>query len=418
MAAAVGAAPSTASAMETTGLYDQPLDDAASAAWAVGRKDALVLERYLSRSLQSLHQKGLDSEPIDVLRDIQSLLSFCMSEYGMQTAARCNTRGRLLRKLADGYERLFAHTIDLLTEQRESADEAAQSFQADYNEEMEMVRAKVMEERSMAAADKERLGVQAEDLEASLAKSRQELEAARAKTSSLQMECDLYRQECDKAWAINATLQKRCSTAEAEANAQALALAAAAQTGDASPATSGGGIVGATDQQLDGSGAEAWFMQEPVDDELERVRGEKAALESRLEAVTAAVLAGGGIDALQSALSRSSTAATSAAGSPRSQPEPSRRKSRGSHGGVGAGLGSEESAGVWRAERSSSPDTPGRLVAGGAKERSSVTMGFSPESGTLEETYYQQLRQGPRNQPRSRGLASSEERRPRVSSGA
>ena len=65
----------------------------------------------------------------------------------------------------------------------------------------------------------------------------------------------------------------------------------------------------------------------------------------------------------------------------------------------------------------SSPDTPGRLVAGGAKERSSVTMGFSPESGTLEETYYQQLRQGS-NQPRSRGLASSEERRPRVSSGA
>ena len=94
----------------------------------------------------------------------------------------------------------------------------------------------------------------------------QELEAARAKTSSLQMECDLYRQECDKAWAINATLQKRCSTAEAEANAQALALAAAAQTGDASPSTSGGGIVGATDQLLDGSGAEAWFMQEPVDD--------------------------------------------------------------------------------------------------------------------------------------------------------
>ena len=72
---------------------------------------------------------------------------------------------------------------------------------------------------------------------------------------------------------------------------------------------------------------------------------------------------------------------------------------------------------MWRAERSSSPDTPGRLVAGGAKERSSVTMGFSPESGTLEETYYQQLRQGS-NQPRSRGLASSEERRPRVSSGA
>jgi hypothetical protein len=64
------AAAATSMSMSSTGRYDQPLGDAASDAWAVGRRDALVLERYLTRSLQSLMAKG-DGDATGVLRGIR-----------------------------------------------------------------------------------------------------------------------------------------------------------------------------------------------------------------------------------------------------------------------------------------------------------------------------------------------------------
>lgn len=406
----------TSMSMSSTGLYDQPLDEPASEAWAVGRRDALVLERYLTRSLQALMTKG-DGEPTAVLRDIQTLLAFCMNEYALQTAARCTTRGRLLRKLGDGYERLFVHTIDLLTQERESAEDAEKSFQAEYDEEMEMVKAKVMEERSFAGDEKDRLRGQMAELQSSLDKARSDLEASNAKNSSLQMECDLYRQECDKAWAANAQLQQRSATAEARARDAEAAGADPAAGADAA------GV----------GNAEDWFVQSDADMELDRVREEKRSLEAKLEAVTSAVLAGGGVDALQTALSRVATArSTDVTGSRRSDVSPTdsqwgppiegslssavsgRRSRNGSRGG--SRPSSEETAGVWRPARSASPDMPGRLAAAGRPDsRGSASgpsgMGFSPETGTLEDTYYQQLRQA--GAAPGGGLSSSEDRRPR-----
>ena len=396
----------TSLSMSSTGLYDQPLSEGANEAWAVGRRDALVLERYLSRSLQSLMSKG-DGEPTVVLRDIQTLLAFCMNEYALQTAARCTTRGRLLRKLGDGYERLFVHTIDLLTQEREVAEDTQKSFQDDYNQEMEMVKEKVLEERSLAADERSRLQSQVMELQTALDKARADLEASNAKTSSIQMECDLYRQECDKAWAVKAQLEQRCTTAEARAR-------------DAEAA----GVNQSTGASDDGVGdAEDWFNQPDADVELSRVREEKALLEAKLEAVTKAVLAGGGVEALQSALAR--VAAGRSADVAGSRPSDralqsssqwdagidglrnntSAASGRRSRGGSRGGARSEETAGVWRPARSASPDTPNRLVAPGRPDRG---MGFSPRAGTLDDTYYQQLRsQG------SVGLSSSENRRPR-----
>ncbi len=414
MAAATSA---TSMSMSSTGLYDQPLNEGANEAWAVGRRDALVLERYLSRSLQTLMSKG-DGEPTGVLRDIQTLLAFCMNEYALQTAARCTTRGRLLRKLGDGYERLFVHTIDLLTQEREAAEDAQKSFQDDYDQEMEMVKAKVLEERSFAGDESSRLRSQIVELQASLDSARADLEASNAKNGSLQMECDLYRQECDKAWAAKAQLEQRCSTAEARARD-----AEAAQDPDAAAAGSDSGV----------GNAEDWFDQADADIELNRVREEKRLLESKLDAVTTAVLAGGGVEALQSALARVASGsrpsdsvsqsnsnwdsgtdgfrnnATSAA---------SGRRSRGGSRG-GSRPSSEETAGVWRPARSVSPDTPNRLVAPGRPDSRGAdgprAMGFSPGAGTLEDTYYQQLRQqgSVGSGAGSRGLSSSENRRPR-----
>ncbi len=406
--------------MSSTGLYDQPLNDGANEAWAVGRRDALVLERYLSRSLQTLMSKG-DGDPTGVLRDIQTLLAFCMNEYALQTAARCTTRGRLLRKLGDGYERLFVHLIDLLTQEREAAEDAQKSFQDDYDQEMEMVKAKVLEERSFASDESGRLRSQIVELQASLDRARADLEASNAKNGSLQMECDLYRQECDKAWAAKAQLEQRCSTAEARARD----AEATAQDPDAAAAGS--------DDKV--GNAEDWFNQTDADAELNRVREEKRLLESKLDAVTTAVLAGGGVEALQSALARvaSGSRPSDKVSQSSSHWDESRidgfrnnnatsvasgRRSRGASRGASR-PSSEETAGVWRPARSASPDTPNRLVAPGRPDSRGAdgprAMGFSPGAGTLEDTYYQQLRQqGPSGSGvGSRGLSSSENRRPR-----
>eukprot|EP01043_Picozoa_sp_COSAG02_P050345 COSAG02_NODE_5166_length_4576_cov_87.257754_3_plen_411_part_00 len=405
--------------MSSTGLYDQPLNEGANEAWAVGRRDALVLERYLSRSLQTLMGKG-DGEPTGVLRDIQTLLAFCMNEYALQTAARCTTRGRLLRKLGDGYERLFVHLIDLLTQEREAAEDAQKSFQDDYDQEMEMVKAKVLEERSFANDESSRLKSQIVELQASLDRARADLESSNAKNGSLQMECDLYRQECDKAWAAKAQLEQRCSTAEARARD----AETTAQDPDAAAAGSNDTV----------SNAEDWFNQTDADTELNRVREEKRLLESKLDAVTTAVLAGGGVEALQSALARvaSGSRPSDMVSQSSSHWDESRtdgfrnnatsvvsgRRSRGASRGTSR-PSSEETAGVWRPARSASPDTPNRLVAPGRPDSRGAdgprAMGFSPGAGTLEDTYYQQLRQqgSSGSGVGSRGLSSSENRRPR-----
>ena len=86
--------------------------------WASGRRDALMLEKSLAKTLK--RQMDIGSEDVEgELKDIQSLIAFCLTEHAIQTSSYCAVRGRLLHKLADGYERLFLHSMDLIGEVRQ-----------------------------------------------------------------------------------------------------------------------------------------------------------------------------------------------------------------------------------------------------------------------------------------------------------
>eukprot|EP01047_Picozoa_sp_COSAG01_P001552 COSAG01_NODE_36_length_34092_cov_26.350032_5_plen_132_part_00 len=85
-----------------------------------GRTKALLLERYLAQTLQE-QQAQNKPDPAEVMRSVQSLLSFCLHEYALHASGRCAVRGRLLRKLADGYDRIFTHAMDLRAEERTEA---------------------------------------------------------------------------------------------------------------------------------------------------------------------------------------------------------------------------------------------------------------------------------------------------------
>lgn len=111
--------------------------------------------------------------------------------------------------------------------------------------------------------------------------ARRELEAARTKAGSLQMEVDLYRQECESAWAKVTQQQQELKT-KGPTEEEAEAMVAAARPGAAE--------------------REAW-----VTGEIQRLRAENGALAERLEQVTKAVLAGGGADALRAALRPATT---------------------------------------------------------------------------------------------------------------
>eukprot|EP01047_Picozoa_sp_COSAG01_P001550 COSAG01_NODE_36_length_34092_cov_26.350032_3_plen_207_part_00 len=130
--------------------------------------------------------------------------------------------------------------------------------------------------------------------------ARRELEAARTKAGSLQMEVDLYRQECESAWAKVTQQQQELKT-KGPTEEEAEAMVAAARPGAAE--------------------REAW-----VTGEIQRLRAENGALAGRLEQVTKAVLAGGGADALRAALRPATTGGR-------------RRGSRGERGAAGAGEG-------------------------------------------------------------------------------
>ena len=319
-----------------------------------GRMGALVLERYLARTLQAQQDKE-ESDAEIVLRSIQSLLSFCLNEFAVQTATQCEVKGRLVRKLAEGYERCFTHAMDLLDQERDTAKEDAREAATTQQSEMEKVKVHVLNERKRVAQEKKDLQQQASELDTELSQTKEALEVARRKVSSLGMEVDLYRQECDAAWAKTTEMEARLNSREEEA-----------LLNRPPPAE-----IPTPEQR-----------QEWVSGELAQLQQENAALEAKLEQVTTAVLAGGGTEALHSALQPSSAAADGVSQSGGSGARQGRRGSNtggydydsapGMSDGGGRRRRPPSQEAPWKPSRSTSPSTPERLLSPGTTSPLSV----------------------------------------------
>jgi hypothetical protein len=147
-----------------------------------GRTQALLLERYLARSLNEQRERG-DADAETVLRSIQSLLSFCLNEFAVQCSGRCEARGRLVKKLAEGSERCFVHAMDLLAQDRENARDDEREVGRGHKDEMELVKSAVFSERESVAKEKKTLLRENTTLGTELEQTQAALEQARQKVS-------------------------------------------------------------------------------------------------------------------------------------------------------------------------------------------------------------------------------------------
>jgi hypothetical protein len=318
-----------------------------------------MLEKYLAKSLQQQQQQGDASEDVGgELKNIQSLIAFCLTEYAIQTSAHCDVRGRLLHKLADGYERLFLHAMDLIGEERQNSEEANHATVHQKEDELQSLRNQLNQSQEKAAAMETHNTEVISQLRSDLANRTELQKVSQEKLSSAEMECDLYRQECEKAWEQNVKLQK-----ELEKVAEnSVAIESDPSVQNANGAASASPALLAAKHEID------------------RLNAARIALEQKLEQVTAAIL-NGGIEGLGSSL-ETSTYVPSGFRGEAMQDEAQLLKQR-------PGLPAFDGDVAWRPVRTASPDAMANPT------RLRTPPGRNPEPSmreSLDNTYYATLR--------------------------
>ena len=94
-----------------------------------GRRDVLLLERWLNTMLES--QRLDNMGPIEVLSQVQDIFSMCFNEIVRQVSVHCVERGRLMHAIWSRYCELFEHLSTITRRDRAQYDAALEELNND-----------------------------------------------------------------------------------------------------------------------------------------------------------------------------------------------------------------------------------------------------------------------------------------------